>query len=185
MVLHHRPLDFHKRAEPAARAVQAALSQGKFWEYHDAIFEKKKFEDADLTAIATDLGLDVAKWKAEYESKEMKELIKKQDKACVAVGASGTPAFFVNGRKLSGAKPFADFEVVIKEELKKAKELVEKDGIARKDVYAHILKNAKKSGGAAADGQLEGVVQNIDIEGSASEGPKTAAATFVIFSDFQ
>jgi len=184
-VLHHRPLEFHKHAEPAARAVQAALSQGKFWEYHDKVFEKKKFEEPDLEAIATEVGLDVPKWKAEKESKPIKALIKKHDKACVAVGASGTPAFFVNGRKLSGAKPFPDFKVLIEEELKKAKELVEKKGVARKDVYAHILKNAKKSGAGGAAAQLESVVQKINAEGAASDGPRTAAATFVIFSDFQ
>ncbi|MFT5430134.1 MAG: protein-disulfide isomerase, partial [Myxococcota bacterium] len=78
----------------------AAHKQDKFWEYHDMLFEKKKFEDSDLEGYASALGLDVEKWKADYASDEVKNQVAEHDKACVKIGASGTPAFFVNGRKL-------------------------------------------------------------------------------------
>ncbi len=180
IVLHNRPLDFHKRAMPAAIAAMAADRQGKFWEYHDALFERKKFEDPDLLAIAKDLGLDEAKFQADINDPAIEAHVKKQDAACVKVTATGTPAFFVNGRKLGGAKPFADFEVVIKEELEKAKAEVAK-GVPRADIYKHMLKLGKKKAPPA----LEPIVHQFDNRGAPSEGPDSAIATLTIFSDFQ
>jgi protein-disulfide isomerase len=180
IVLHNRPLEFHKRATPAAIAFEAAGRQNKAWEYHDVMFETKKFEDADLTAHATALGMDVAKFEADLKDPVLAARVKQQDAACVKVTASGTPAFFVNGRKLSGAKPFEDFEPVIKEELVKAKAEVAK-GISRDAIYEHMLKLGKKKGPAP----LDPLVHRFNNVGQPAYGPASAPATITIFSDFE
>ncbi len=181
IALHNRPLDFHPRAMPAGKASLAAGEQGKFWEMHDKLFENQKaLEDADLEKYATELGLDMAKWKADFASPLTEERVKKQDAACVKIGATGTPAFFVNGRKLEGAKPFEDFKKTIDEELVKAKAELAK-GVAPDQIYAHMLKLGRK---AKATG-FEGPKHNIDIAGAPTDGNSSALATIVIFSDFE
>jgi hypothetical protein len=161
----------------------AANNQGKFWPYHDKIFEEKKLEDVDLARYAEELGLDMDKFRADIQSKALADLVKKHDQQCVKIGASGTPAFFVNGRSLSGAKPFEEFKLVIDEELAKAKKLVA-GGIARDKIYAAVMKNAgKKSGGGGS--QLGPRQFSFSLDKSPSMGPVGAAATLVVFSDFQ
>ena len=182
VVLHNRPLEFHKRAKPAAIAAMAAHRQGRFWQYHDKLFEVKKFEDPGLENMAQDLGLNMVQFKADIADPAIAAHVDKQDKACVKVTASGTPAFFVNGRKLSGAKPFEDFKTVIEEELVKAKGEIAK-GVSRADIYSHMLSLGKKATGGGS--QLDKAVQRFNNEGSPADGPATAAATLVIFSDFQ
>jgi len=186
IVLHNRPLDFHDRALPAAKAAMAASQQGKFWEYHDLLFEQKKFADADLLGYAKQLGLDVLRWKQDKDSKKTADLIAKQDQACVKIGASGTPAFFVNGRSLSGAKPFEDFKPLIEEELKKAQDELAK-GVDRKRIYQHMLEiGAKAAPGGGEEKALDrSVARRIDTKGAPSMGPENAVAKLVIFSDFQ
>ncbi len=182
VIMKNRALDFHPKAIPAGRAAFAAHYQGKFWEMNDKIFEnQQKMEDSDFEAFATELGLDVARWKADYTSQKTLDAVKAQDKACLKVGVQGTPGFFVNGRKLEGAKPFAEFKPVIDEELKKAKAELAK-GIAPADIYTHMLKQGRKAAGSAS---FEGALQTIDTAGAPSAGPDTAPATLVIFSDFE
>ena len=180
----HRPLSFHDRAFPAAEASMAANAQGKFWEFHDKLFGDKKFADSDLERYATEVGLDVAQYKADMASRKFEAIVKKHDEQSVAIGATGTPAFFVNGRKLSGAKPFPDFKVLIEEELKKAQALL-KDGVAKDDVYATILKNAEADKAANAPPILDKRRHKFNVRNSPSMGPASARATLVIFSDFQ
>ncbi len=111
------PLPFHNRALPAAMAARCAGEQNKFWEYHDLLFEKKKFNDKDFEKYAEKVGLDLDAFKACVSSKKYAAQIE-QDKALgTQVGVTGTPAFFINGRKLSGAQPFSAFEKIIQEEL--------------------------------------------------------------------
>lgn len=108
----------HQRAQPAAEAAQCANEQGKFWEYHDKIFaEQKALTDDDFKRHATELGLDVEKFNACYSSGKFRTDIQKDFADGQAAGVSGTPAFFVNGRFLSGAQPFEAFKVIIDEEL--------------------------------------------------------------------
>lgn len=181
IIFKHRPLSFHKRATPAAIASMAANNQGKFWQYHDKLFEDtKKLEDSDLEQYAKDLGLDMEKFKADIADPKLADIVKKHDAQCVAIGASGTPAFFVNGRYMSGAVPFDQFKPVIDEELKKARKMVA-DGVAKAEVYNQILAEGKKRPGGALDSK----VHKFDVRQSPTDGPNTAVATLVVFSDFQ
>jgi protein-disulfide isomerase len=119
----HNPLSFHKRAKPAARAAECAHEQGKFWEMHDVMFEnQRQLEDAQLESYAVAIeGLDAEKWKACYASNKYDKRIDADQKTAVSLGARGTPAFFINGKYLSGAQPFAAFDTAVGAELSKAK----------------------------------------------------------------
>jgi len=143
IVFKQNPLSFHNRAKPAARAAECAHEQGKFWPMHDKLFENQgQLEDAQLESYAGALGLDAEKWKSCYASNKYDARIDAEQKQAVALGARGTPAFFINGRYLGGAQPFSSFQALIDEELKKAKA----SGIAKKDYYekAVVEKGAKE-----------------------------------------
>ncbi len=143
IVFKQNPLGFHKRAMPAANATECAGEQGKFWEMHDVIFENnRKLEDADLESYAEKVGLKMKFFKDCYKENKYKYRILDDQKTAVGLGARGTPAFFVNGRYLSGARPLEDFKKIIDEELKKAKG----SGIPRAEYYkkAIVAKGKKR-----------------------------------------
>ncbi len=118
VVFKHLPLAFHPKAEPASKAAMAANEQGKFWPYRDLLLEKQKEwgngdEETFFIAYAKDMGLDVEKFKKDIKNKTYQTKID-QDKALAKkLGISGTPTFFVNGVRIRGAVPQAQFEKVI------------------------------------------------------------------------
>jgi len=121
IVFRHLPLPFHKEAKPAAEAAMAAHEQGKFWEMHDKLFQSQR----DLTRetferYAKEIGLDMKKFTAALDSGKFRSYVDNDERYAGTVGASGTPAFFINGKLVSGAQPFAAFKNVIDEELKRA-----------------------------------------------------------------
>src|SRR5262249_22581311 len=104
----------------AAEAAMAANAQGKFWAMHDKLFANQQALDrASLDKYAQEIGLNMAKYKAAMEQHAYKQQIEADSKAGSAVGASGTPTFFINGQFLSGAQPFDSFKKVIDQELEK------------------------------------------------------------------
>jgi protein-disulfide isomerase len=118
LIYRHYPLENHTRARPAAEASQCAHEQGKFWEFHDRLFGNQALlSDADLKEHATQLGLNVTQFNACYESQKYKADVDTDIRDGNEAGVSGTPAFFINGRMLSGAQPFAAFKRIIDEEL--------------------------------------------------------------------
>jgi protein-disulfide isomerase len=120
LVWKNQPLSFHPNAMPAAEAAMAAYEQGseKFWAMHDRLFEKQnELSPAYYEQVAREIGLDVPKWKAAVEARRAQSLIQADMSAGNAVGANGTPTFFINGRKLVGAMPFDSFKAVIDAEL--------------------------------------------------------------------
>jgi len=120
LIWHNNPLSFHKRAMPAAIAALAAHEQGKFWEYHDKLWANQKaLKRPDLERYAAELGLDLGKFKAALDSHKFAAQVKAETAEAETLGASGTPAFFINGIYLKGAKPFEEFKAVIDDELKK------------------------------------------------------------------
>ena len=120
VVWKNHPLPMHKDAMPAHLAAMAANEQGKFWEYHDKLFGNPgKFKDENLKGYATELGLDMKRFEAAYSTGKYKAAIDADTNEAMTLGATGTPAFFVNGRYLSGAKPFEEFAKVINAELEK------------------------------------------------------------------
>jgi len=114
------PLSFHPNAMPAALAAMAANDQGKFWEFHDKVFaNQQKLSRDQYVAYAKELKLDVPKFSKALDDAAFKAAIEADSKEANALGVSGTPAFFVNGKFLSGAKPFAEFATAINAELKR------------------------------------------------------------------
>ncbi|MGH1343915.1 MAG: DsbA family protein [Nannocystales bacterium] len=139
----HNPLPMHNRAMAAALAAEAAGRQNKFWEMHDKLFANgKALTDENFEKWASELGLDVAKFKTDMKDKALETKVRKQQSQGATLGARGTPSFFVNGRHLSGAQPFEAFKALIDVELKEAEALVAK-GTAKKDVYAKVIAKGK------------------------------------------
>ncbi len=113
------PLPMHAKAPKAAEAAHCAADQGKYWEMHDKLFDNaQKLEVADLKAHARAVGLDGGKFDQCLDSSEKAKVVASHKKAGEEAGVSGTPAFFVNGRPLTGAQPFEAFKTAIDAELK-------------------------------------------------------------------
>ena len=118
IVFRDYPLPFHARAPKAAEAGHCADAQGKFWLFHDYLFEHQdKLEVADLKAAALAVGLDGAAFDSCLDGGKMAEAVQKNAEAGKEAGISGTPAFFINGVALDGAQPFEAFQKVIDAEL--------------------------------------------------------------------
>jgi protein-disulfide isomerase len=95
------PLESHPHGEIAARAAVAAQNQGKFWEMHHKMFDNQaRLEQADLERYARDIGLDLAKFRADMVSKETGDRIAKDKKQAEELGLTGTPMIFINGREV-------------------------------------------------------------------------------------
>lgn len=119
------PLKMHRRAMAAALASAAADRQGKFWEYHDKLFEdQRRLSDSDLAAHAQALGLDMARFNKDLQDAELKAWIEQQAQAVNQLGARGTPAFFINGKKSVGWGSKMGIVGQIKREINATKSLV-------------------------------------------------------------
>jgi protein-disulfide isomerase len=118
IVWKHYPLDFHKDSPLAHLAAMAANNQGKFWEYHDKLFANQpKIQRQYLLQYARELNLDMKRFEADLDGARGKSAIDADLAEAKTLGVSGTPAFFVNGHFLSGAKPYEEFAKVIDAEL--------------------------------------------------------------------
>ena len=121
------PLSFHPAAKISAEAAECADDQGKYWEYHDKIFEEQdkqgggtiQYGVEDLKKWALEIGLNTSKFNNCVDSGKYKEEVEKDIADGSIAGATGTPSFFINGRRLVGAQPFTAFKAVIEEELNK------------------------------------------------------------------
>jgi protein-disulfide isomerase len=145
IVWRDEPLPFHPQAMPAAelaREARAEKGDAGFWAAHDAIFDSQpKLADDDLASVARVLGLNAARVKRAIADRRYEAQIKADVDLSAAVGASGTPHFFINGRRLVGAQPLKRFEEVIDEEVRHAEGLLAK-GTARKALYDTMMKAA-------------------------------------------
>ena len=118
LVYRDYPLGSHEFAQKAAEAAECADEQGKFWQYHDKLFENQDALTIDnLKRYARDTGLSASKFNDCLDSSRYKDEVNKDLKDGESYGVSGTPAFFINGNLISGAQPFSAFEQVIEAEL--------------------------------------------------------------------
>lgn len=122
----HFPLtQIHPAAVPAAEASECAKDQGKFWEFHDALYtsETSAVQETTLNAalyskIASDLGLDTGKFASCVSARTHKDFVAAQaSEATAKYGVNSTPTIFVNDQKVEGAYPFSTFQEIIEGQL--------------------------------------------------------------------
>jgi protein-disulfide isomerase len=101
----HLPIpEKHPLAMEAAQASEAAAAQGRFWEYHDALYANQpKLSRETMLGVGRDLGLDAERIAADIDSGVHRERIARDLASAEASGAAGTPTFFVNGERFYGA----------------------------------------------------------------------------------
>lgn len=136
-------------ATTPALAGCAAARQGKFKEMEHLIWEKgfkanRNLGADNMEAIAKEVGLDMNKFKADMNGAECKKTIQTDQAQLAAVGARGTPAFFINGRFLSGAQPIDRFKALVDEELKKANENIKKGAKVETYYDEFVFKKGEK-----------------------------------------
>ncbi|MBW4541134.1 MAG: thioredoxin domain-containing protein [Myxacorys chilensis ATA2-1-KO14] len=104
----------HDQALPAAKAAWAAGEQGKFWEFHDALFEgQKRMGEAFYLETAKGLGLDVDRFNRDRTSQTAAAAIATDVDLAEKLGIEGTPFFVMNGRTFSGAVELSDLEATL------------------------------------------------------------------------
>jgi protein-disulfide isomerase len=184
----NNPLGFHKNAMPAAKAAYAAHLQGKFWEMHDKLFSAQRaLTQENFDKYAQELGLDMKKFKADMESPKIEDQIKKEQALYTSRGARGTPGFFINGRLVSGAQPFANFKKVIDEEIKRADAELAK-GTSKEALYGKLIAGGLTTPPAPAPREAPAPAKPVFVEvpkDAPTKGPADAKVTIVEFSEFQ
>ena len=112
------PLAFHKNAMNAHLAANCAQDQKKYWEYTEKLWTNKdKLEVDNLKAYANELGFNTQEFNTCLDSQKYKSKIETDINEGQKYGVRGTPAFFINGKMLSGARPYGDFKEIIDKEL--------------------------------------------------------------------
>ena len=194
LIFKHYPLPGHRAAAPAAYASWAAHQQGDFWFFHDHLFEDKASIE-HIPEYVRERSLDANKFGADMESGGARNDVDADMLAGSKVGVTGTPAFFVNGHLYRGKRDAVSWRKIIEVELDYAKEVVD-DGVARADLYEHLMKDALTRKAGAPDGPREAkprrrpgepdttTVYKIPIEGRPAQGPDNALVTIVEFADY-
>lgn len=177
------PLPFHPRAEPAAEfALEARAEKGDqgFWAAHKKLFDASpSLEDADFERIAKELSLDPKKVAAAVKTHKYKAIIDADEAEGEDFQAQGTPHFFVNGRRVVGARPVSDFVPIIDDAIARAKAALAK-GAAPNAVYDEVIKE-----GVAAPSPEKQTIPWASLPAPPSLGNPKAPVTIVVFSDFQ
>jgi protein-disulfide isomerase len=178
----HFPLAAHPRGARAAEvgsALRTLLGPEAFFTYERQIFRALKNDEAPLD-VAEDLGADRAALETALESGSAKQKVAADVALGQAAGVEGTPAFFVNGVFLSGAKPKADFAALIDEQLALAQAL-QKKGLSGAEASLRLTRDNY----AAKAGKPGSTVWQVPIDKSPQLGPNTALVTWVMFSEYQ
>lgn len=182
LVFKHQPLPFHKNAFGAAEASLCANDQGKFWEMEEQLFTNQgNLTGPELSGHAKTVGLDVARFDACMKDRKYKQQVLDDQEMADRVTATGTPAFFINGRKISGAQPFSAFKALIDEEMKKAEALIAA-GTPKAEIYAKTVAGGKQN---IPPPLLDTKVTPFDYNGSPIHGDKNAKVKIAVFKDFQ
>ncbi len=118
IVFRHFPLSQHANAREAAQAAEAAGKQGKFWEMHNLLFDNQdiwsqsSFAAETFNTYAQTLGLDMEKFKADFNSSETKTKIEADYQSGVSE-IDGTPTFFLNDKKIQNPQNYDEFRNII------------------------------------------------------------------------
>jgi protein-disulfide isomerase len=106
----------------AAVAARAAQAQGRFWEYHDLLYDSQfsGYSDENLMALAKEAGLDTPQFESDYESARYEPTVRADFQKGLDLGVNGTPTFFINGKMLVGLQPVGVFEDAIEDARREA-----------------------------------------------------------------
>jgi protein-disulfide isomerase len=106
----------------AAVAARAAQAQGRFWEYHDLLYDSQfsGYSDENLIALARKAGLDTKRFERDYENARYELLVRADFQKGLNTGVNGTPTFFINGKMLAGLQPDGVFENAIEDARREA-----------------------------------------------------------------
>lgn len=179
VALRHMPLPFHPNAALAAEAAMAAGEQGRFWQMHDLLFQHQDaLEMSDLEGYATELGLDVKRFREDLDGRRFQAMVESDARAAAELDISGTPTTFVNGRKIEGAQPEDVFIETIRFELRRADKLLAA-GTPREGLYDAIIDRIPDP---ATRPEPRAAVQ---VGDAPARGPEGAPITIVEFADFQ
>jgi len=118
VVFKNQPLPRHAQARLAADAALAANAQGHFWEFHDWLFSTDAALDAEaLVAEAGKLGMNGARLRADLDSGRFEAQVSADQAEAKRLGVEGTPTYFINGLKVTGAQPAEVLAGIIDAEL--------------------------------------------------------------------
>jgi protein-disulfide isomerase len=139
LVFKNNPQPRHEHALLAAEAALAAGAQGKFKAMHDLLFENRRELDREaVEGFAKKLGLDMAAFARSLDENRFVPLIKQEQQLAIRLGATSTPTFFINGRKLEGDQPYETLVQNVDEAMKRARALLAK-GVDAKNLYETII----------------------------------------------
>jgi protein-disulfide isomerase len=196
VVWKNQPLPFHQFARPSAQVATAAyVKKGNsgFWKMHDTLFHNQQALDRpSLEKYAKEVGLSDDEIKEALDGKKYDAQIDADSQEGAKFGARGTPAFFVNGRSISGAQPFDAFKKIIDEEIANANRAMN-GGAKLANVYDVLTGNGKQAAAVADNKPAQpqpaqadpNAIYKVPVGSSPERGQKTAKVTIVQFSDFQ
>jgi len=120
LVFKHYPLSgIHKFAVNAAIAAMAAGKQGKFWEFHDALFTNhSRLNEEKVQEIATQLGLDPTRFETDRGDSEVADLVNRDYREGSQLGIRGVPTVYINGKQQRRWSP-QSLEQAVEAELQK------------------------------------------------------------------
>jgi protein-disulfide isomerase len=191
IVWKHRPLPFHPNARPAAewaQAVFATAGSDAFGCFVGKAFDGQQKMGADAyRAWAADCGANASRVDADVASKRWSAKIDDDGKLADKLGANGTPTFYVNGVKITGAQPLDKFTRAVDELLSISQQLLDK-GAPRDRLYviaSTVLMQAAQEEEEGEPKEDTTTVYKVPVDKSPARGPAAAPVTIVEFSDFQ
>ncbi len=191
IVWKNNPLPFHDNAMPAAEAAMAVYEQGgavAFWAFHDMLFDNQRsLSRDDLEQYAARVGVDLASFRAALDAHAHRPRIEADMALARALGANGTPSFFINGTAIAGAQPVERFVTTIDAVLARAR-TVEPRSRAYAAMVADPVASPDPPPAPARRRPAQpdpAQVLRVPVGSSPSLGPASALVTMVVFSDFQ
>jgi protein-disulfide isomerase len=186
----HDPLPFHPNARPAAEAAAGVLAlagSDAFWRFHDSLlFGQGQLGEASFVTWAQAAGVrDTAPFRAGLRTAQWAPVIDANLDEAKRVGANGTPTFFVNGVRLVGAQPEANFVSAIDAQLLAAENKIS-SGVAAERLYGELAKDNFKAAEDDDDADDDTkTVYKVPLGTSPVRGGAQARVTIVEFTDYQ
>ncbi len=187
----HRTLPLDTENTLAAEAALAAHAQGRYLTMHDRLYELRgRVDRVDVELLAQSIGLDLLAFRKDIDEGRYRASVRADEADARALGVTGTPMFFINGRPINGAAALHEFVGVLEAELERANAAV-RAGTKPADLYTALTANGK----LVADSDNEDA-RGFELDSNAVytvglglpghvSGPADALVTIVTFSDFE